>query len=275
MTTRTVLGLSIILAAGQTVFAAPQLSGAVGPQNLGLLAKSISPVATNGISALSDSSKPVNSDNITDKDLLFLLESRLQSKQDKSILTLEFTRLVPAWKPLSPSEGMIDIRILDRPTSGLTSQFGVRFEVMRGDKSLGIYFANLKAHLYRNVWIATSTLKRGATLDQAALQEESRDVISFRDPTFSPQTPELRLTENIPAGAILLDRHVQARPVMFRGDHVQAVIQDDVISVSLMVEVLDEGAPGQFVKARNLRTKKEIQGRVLDGNTILVSSRGK
>ena len=105
-------------------------------------------------------------------------------------------------------------------------------------------------------------------------------MISFRDPIFSgenldasTQLSNLRLTESVQAGGIVLARHVQARPVMFRGDHVQAVIQDEVMSVSLMVEVLAEGAPGQLVKARNLRTKKEIQGKVIDENTIQVLRR--
>ena len=285
MATQFVLNVSALFAVSLTLWSAqPQgeapVAAATAPSDPRLLARIVTRAVTNGVSAISNAARTSLADKLTEKDLLFLLTSRLQPNSENGELELELARLVPQWKPISASDGMIDVRILDRPNSGLTSQFALRFEVVSGDKSLGIYFANVKARLYRNVCVASSALRRGTALDQASLQKERRDVISFRDPIFSgenldasTQLSNLRLTESVQAGGIVLARHVQARPVMFRGDHVQAVIQDEVMSVSLMVEVLAEGAPGQLVKARNLRTKKEIQGKVIDENTIQVLRR--
>lgn len=242
-----------------------------------LLAKVIPPRVTNSVSALSDPARANQSDNLTEKDLLFLLTARLQPKQENGELELELMRLVPPWKPIPVTDGPIDVRILDKPVSGLSSQFGIRFEVLRGEKPRDIYFANAKARLFRDVWLAPSALRRGTTLDQVYLQQDRRDVINFRDATFSTNSlgpsvrlSDLRLTEYIQAGGIILARHVQLRPVMFRGQEVQAVIKDEFMMVSAKVEVLEDGAPGQFVRARNPRTKKEIRGKVINEDTIQV-----
>lgn len=286
MAIQTLLQLAALALAGLTawsVSAQTSLPATAAPTapNPRLLATIVPPAITNSVSALSNASRPGQVDKYTEKDLVFLLTNKLQPKPEMGELEVEILRLAPMWKPIPTSEGAIDVRILDRPISGLSSQFGIRFEVMTGDKSAGIYFANVKARLFRDVWVAPSIQKRGTTLDQADLQKDRRDVINFRDPIFFQEgstssllLSDLRLAESIPAGAVVLARHVQARPVMFRNDHVQAVISDDVISVSTMVEVMSDGAPGQIVKARNLRTKKEIQGKVIDANTIQVLRKG-
>ncbi|MBI2949670.1 MAG: flagellar basal body P-ring formation protein FlgA [Verrucomicrobia bacterium] len=281
MTTQWVQNLGALALASLTAWSVQAQSGspaAASPTqpDTRFLARIVPPVMTNGISVLGNSAQG-QADRYTEKDLLFLLSARLQPKPELGELELEIMRLAPPWKPILTSTGAIDVQILDRPVSGLSSQFGLRFEVKSGDKSFGIYFANVKARLYREVWVAPTTVKRGTTLDQAGLVKERRDVINFRDTTFSQdafELSDLRLAESVNAGAIVLARHVQARPVMFRNDHVQAVIRDDVMSVSTMVMVMSDGAPGQLVKARNLRTKKEVQGKVIDANTIEVLRRG-
>jgi flagella basal body P-ring formation protein FlgA len=238
------------------------------------LARIVPPVMTNSISVADDSLRG-HADKYTEKDLLFLLSARLQPKPELGELEIEVQRLAPPWKPIPTSNGSIDVQILYRPS--LTSQFGVQFEVICGNKSLGTYFANVKARLFREVWVAPTTLKRGTPLDQAGLVKERRDVFQAPNASFSQDAfdfSDLHLTESVNAGAIVLARQVQPRPVMFRNDHVQAVIKDDVMSVSTLVKVLSDGAPGQFVKARNLRTQKEIQGKVIDAHTIEVSRKG-
>ncbi|MBI4658808.1 MAG: flagellar basal body P-ring formation protein FlgA [Verrucomicrobia bacterium] len=255
----------------------PAATSPINPQRQ-LLARVIPPAVTNapGIGA-ADLSATLSGE-FGQRELLFLLSSRLQPKQDNGELELQLKLLMPPWKPISTTAGPIDLRILDKPMSGLSSQFSVRFDVLCGEKSLGTYFANVQARLFHDIWVTPTPVRRGASLSEVDLQKEQRDVISFREPVWSPENlpasmrlSDFRFAETVPAGGMILARHVQARPVMFRGQQVMAVIQNEVMSVSAKVEVLEEGAPGQYVRARNLRTRKEIRGKVIDEDTIEVS----
>lgn len=177
------------------------------------------------------------------------------------------------WKPARVPVEPIDLRILNQPASGMNSRFSIRFEVRSGEESVGIFTAFAEAHLFREVWVARSAIKRGTNLDTADLAKERRDVLaSLRDPPWSGQelAPHFHVAYDIAAGAVLPARAVKARPVVQRGQYAQAVAMDGVLTVSTKVEVLEDGAPGQTIRARNPRTKKEIRGRVVDEDTIQI-----
>jgi flagella basal body P-ring formation protein FlgA len=49
------------------------------------------------------------------------------------------------------------------------------------------------------------------------------------------------------------------------------VLEDGALIISLKVETLQDGLPGQLVRVRNLRTRRELMGKVLDEKTILIA----
>jgi flagella basal body P-ring formation protein FlgA len=51
---------------------------------------------------------------------------------------------------------------------------------------------------------------------------------------------------------------------------VRAVVQSGTMSISARVEALEDGAPGDMIRARNPKTRKEFQGRVINEDTIQV-----
>jgi flagella basal body P-ring formation protein FlgA len=59
--------------------------------------------------------------------------------------------------------------------------------------------------------------------------------------------------------------------VVHRGQTVTALIEDGSLSVEMKVEVLEDGSPGQIVRARNEQSLRDIRGKVLNEQTILVS----
>ena len=55
------------------------------------------------------------------------------------------------------------------------------------------------------------------------------------------------------------------------GQMANALVQDGSLSITTKVEVLEDGAPGQVIHARNSVTRRDLSGRVLDDRTILIS----
>jgi flagella basal body P-ring formation protein FlgA len=50
-----------------------------------------------------------------------------------------------------------------------------------------------------------------------------------------------------------------------------AIIRDGAMIISLKVEVLEEGVPGQFVRVRNPQSHRELRGKVLDEQTVAIA----
>ena len=49
------------------------------------------------------------------------------------------------------------------------------------------------------------------------------------------------------------------------------VLQDGALSITMKVEVLEDGAPGQIIRARNPISRRDVSGKVLNEQTILIT----
>ncbi len=97
-------------------------------------------------------------------------------------------------------------------------------------------------------------------------------MLSLRDPLcdLPANAAAYELGESVPAGAPLLARAIRLRPVVARGQIADAVVRDGVMVISLKVEVLEEGVPGQMVRVRNYQSRRELRGKVEDEHTIAI-----
>ncbi len=127
--------------------------------------------------------------------------------------------------------------------------------------------------MWRDILVATTQLKRGDPVSLNAFSRERRDVLNLHEPLADLSAGEdaLEIAESVPAGQPLLAHMVKAKTVMHRGQRADALVQDGAMSIRTQVEVLDDGAPGQVVHARNAVTHRDLIGTVLNGRTILIS----
>ncbi|MEK7675881.1 MAG: flagellar basal body P-ring formation chaperone FlgA [Verrucomicrobiota bacterium] len=190
--------------------------------------------------------------------------------KDKGELELRFAR---PWTAVNIPDEAFTLKIQDLPSNGLSANFIVRFELRTGDESVGSWQIPSQARVWREIWVARSTLRRGQLLASADLAQERRDVLLLRDllDAAATQDSTLELAENVPAGIPLTLRSVRIRPLVHRGKVVEALVRDGALHISLKVEVLEEGIPGQTVRVRNLQSRREFYGKVHDEQTILVS----
>jgi flagella basal body P-ring formation protein FlgA len=208
----------------------------------------------------------------TESDLLILLTATLQQEyvKDKGELELRSTR---PWTELNLPAEPLALKILELPTAGVTPAFIVRFELRTAREGLGVWQTSVQARVWREVWVARSALKRGDPLSDVDVARERRDVLAVREAPaeFTSGDPMLELAESVPAGAPLLARSLRLRPVVHRGQTVLALLQDGALSITMKVEVLQDGAPGQIVRARNPVSRRDMVGRVFNEQTILIT----
>jgi flagella basal body P-ring formation protein FlgA len=205
-------------------------------------------------------------------ELTLLLTQTLQKEYVKDRGELEL-RLTQPWTAKKISDEPLTLKIVEMPTIGVTPSFIVRFELRNAHDSIGTWQLPVQAHVWREAWVAHSMLKPGDSLADADIARERRDVLVIHEPLadFAAATSALEIAEPIGIGAPLFARSLKATPVVHRGQLVQALVEDGSLSIAMKVEVLEDGAPGQMVRARNRQTLRDIRGKVLNEQTILVS----
>jgi flagellar basal body P-ring formation protein FlgA len=58
--------------------------------------------------------------------------------------------------------------------------------------------------------------------------------------------------------------------VINRGKIVDALVRSGPMEISTKVEALEDGAPGQMIRIRNPKSKREFRGRVQGEDSVLV-----
>jgi flagella basal body P-ring formation protein FlgA len=77
--------------------------------------------------------------------------------------------------------------------------------------------------------------------------------------------------ENIAPGLPIPNRAVRPRPAVKRGQMVEGVFEEGSLTISLKVEILEDGLPGQTVRVRNPKTNRELTGKVQNEETIRIT----
>lgn len=207
-----------------------------------------------------------------ESDMLGMLTAALQHDYIKDKGQLEL-RLAQPWTPLILPDEPLTMNITELPTAGVTPGFIVRFTLSTKTETLGEWSANIKAAVWREVWVASVQLKHGDPVSADAVSRERRDVLSLHEPVadFAVGDDSLEISESVPAGVPILARMVKARAVVHRGQRAYALVQDGTMSVRTQVDILEDGAPGETVHARNSITHRDLTGTVLNERTILIS----
>jgi len=186
-------------------------------------------------------------------------------------LDLHFTR---PWVSTNVPPGELKLKIVEMPPSGVTSTFIVRFDILADDgANLGDWQMPVQAHLWRDIHVARSMLKPGQLVADADIALERRDVLALRAPLaeISDDDTLLEIAETVPAGTPVYQNAVRLRAVIHRGDMTTARLEDGALIVTVKVQALEDGTPGQTIRLRNLDSDHDLTGKVLDAKTVLVT----
>ena len=200
-----------------------------------------------------------------------LLIATLQSEQVRDKGTLELNLGRP-WVGVNLPDESLTLRVLNMPASGVSPNFIVRFELVAGTERFGPWQTVVQARIMKEVPVARTLVKRGQPLQSTDFTAERRDVLSLREPVpvEALRDPTLEILENVMPGQPLLARSIRMRPVVLRGQVVDGLVHDGSIHISLKVEVLADGLPGQTIRVRNPKNKREFYAKVEDEQTVVI-----
>jgi flagella basal body P-ring formation protein FlgA len=208
----------------------------------------------------------------SENDMLAQLTATLQHDYVKDKGELELSLTQPWSPPVVPDEPLT-MKILELPTAGVTPGFIVRFELRTAQQTLGAWQASVKAQVWREVWVAHSSLQRGVPVAEADIARDRRDVVNIRKEfaNFEAGNDSLEIGEFVTANAPLLADEIRPKVVIRRGQVAEARLEDGALSIRMKVVALEDGAPGQNIRLRNPVSQHNLNGTVMDGQTIAIS----
>lgn len=200
-----------------------------------------------------------------------LLTGELQRRfaRDHGEVEVRFTR---PWRPASIPDENFELRLVDAPVSGLSTALSVRFELRSGNEVLGQWYQPLTVRHWCDVPVATVAIRRGLPVQDAEITYERRDILASRPPLLRlpENASDFEFAEAIGAGQPLGERCLRLRTVINRGKIVDALVRSGTMEISTKVEALEDGAPGQMIRIRNPKSKREFRGRVQGEDSVLV-----
>jgi flagella basal body P-ring formation protein FlgA len=209
---------------------------------------------------------------LDETELTSLLAAALQRDYVKDAGELEL-HFASSWTAVMVPDEPLSITITQMPAAGVNPNFLAGFDLWNGRERVGHWQAVLQARVWRQMPVARSALTRGQLLRDADLVMERRDSLSLRDVVLniSKDNDSLALVENVASGLPIPNRAVRPRPAVKRGQMVDGVFEEGSLTISLKVEILEDGLPGQTVRVRNPKTNRELTGKVQNEETIRIT----
>ena len=171
-----------------------------------------------------------------------------------------------------PDESLT-VTLTQMPAAGVNPDFLAGFDLWNGKERVGHWQAVLLARVWWLMPVAHSPLLRGQLLRDADLVMERRDVLALRDVVLrvSQDDNSLALVENVAPGLPVPNRAVRPRPLLKRGQVVDGVFAQGSLTISLKVEILEDGLLGQTIRVRNPKTRHELYGKVQNEETVSIA----
>lgn len=187
----------------------------------------------------------------------------------KGQLKLALTR---PWQPVKLPSPDFAVAIVEMPTRGLSGTFFLRVKVSSGRELIGDWQVPFAAQLWQDVWVAASRLDRGQAISSALVAVQQVDVLRERNPLVLAEVDpaSLDLVASVAAGRPLTRRDVVARPVVRKGQVVEVVAQSGMLAISMKAMALESGATGDQIRLRNLESRREINGEVINENKVQI-----
>ncbi len=183
-------------------------------------------------------------------------------------------RLLPVSKLPEPprSAELPRVELVDFPSRLVSSTILLRFRLSDGERQLGLYAATFRVQVIADVWVPAQRLMPGTVLADADLTTREIDIV--RDPRAVPADRGL-LNRYEVSRATNPDRpltwnDLAPRSLVHKGQLVEVVANEGLLSVSMKGQATRSGALGEVVVIRNLESKREFSAEVIDENKVRV-----
>ncbi|UZE97761.1 flagellar basal body P-ring formation chaperone FlgA [Alkalimarinus alittae] len=140
------------------------------------------------------------------------------------------------------------------------------------DKKRWSIFVAANINVYKEVWVASQTLRRGQRVKDSDLKRAELQVNQSRQGYFinKHNIAGMTLRRSIQAGDVFYPGLLLPPKVIERGDSVVISALSDTISVQMMGEALSDGKLGQQISVKNKKSNRIIRATVVSKGEVTV-----
>ncbi len=183
---------------------------------------------------------------------------------------------------LEVSVNSIDRRLRLKACDQQLEAFSPGYGSRRGISTVGVrcnsdqpwsIYVSVTVKVFKNVAVLKHTVPRNQLLTEADIVFEKTDVNRLSSGYFTnaQEITGKMLTQNLAPGTILSQYVLKAPMAIKNGQMVTLIAKNSVIEVRTEGKALSRGAIGDRIKVKNLKTKRIIEGVVLDNQLINVN----
>lgn len=203
--------------------------------------------------------------------VMCILEEFLKNnleKQNRSVKVNE----IRGFKKFSLPAGNLswEIKVPDRFFQGGNIPVSITFYV-NGRKAHEVNF-QAQIEIYAWVVVSKNYLPKHQVIKESDVHLVYRNITKYPADVLSEIKEVIgkRTSLHINAWEVIRKSMIEIPPVVKKGDLVILLAENEGFRITTIGEVKEEGRRGEIVKVLNISSKKEIFGRVLDGQTVQV-----
>lgn len=160
--------------------------------------------------------------------------------------------------------------------------FNQGYEARQGRSTVGVrctdhkpwsLYVPITVKNFKQVVILKQTATRNTVLTEADISLEKMNINRFTSGYFSDlnQVKGKILTQSLSKGAVLTNNHIKSPMAIDRGQLVTLIAKNSVIEVRAEGKAMSKGAIGERIKVKNMKTKRIVEGVIIDKYLINVN----
>ena len=158
------------------------------------------------------------------------------------------------------------------PPGGLASVMQLTVRGVSGGKIIGEWPLQVRAEVWREVWLAPQRMDRGQMLQPSLLTARMVDILKeFNPPIAADQDLSgFELAQAVQAGKPISRKDLVERSLVRKGQFVDAVANEGGLSIRMRAQAMEAGPAGAVIRVRNLDSQKVFFAQVINENQVQV-----
>lgn len=176
------------------------------------------------------------------------------------------------WNDVSFEGSEYRVEVLNSPSTELKPSMIVNFRIVTKNGEVGKWALPVRCELYQDVYFSSQRLIRGVALSNSGLYSKLVDVLSYNIPliTTNMELGEYEVAKLLSPDRPLSWRDIAKIPNVRKGKVVDLIAEEAGMRIATKAIALENGVTSDFIKVRNLDSRKDLQAQILNENTVKV-----
>ena len=176
------------------------------------------------------------------------------------------------WNDVKVRARDYEIVFTEVPVGSLSSTLPIKFKIMGDGEEVGRWSISVRCEIWKDVYYAKERLSRGSEIVRGALSLRRVDVLRLNG-QVAPDGLDLSMyemsTTTMPDKPLLWE-NIEMKPQIRKGRVVDVLAEEGGMKIVTKGLALQSGVMNQFIKVRNLASKKDIEAQVLNEGMVKV-----